>query len=68
MFHFSPDELNSVHNPDMPDLKPTAKSTVMKEDRDPDPITNNVFKCALADFMAGNYNVSVSRWRLCVEE
>ena len=49
-----------MHSPDEPDLTPTAKATVMKEDRDPDLISNNLIKCALGDFVAGNYNVSVT--------
>jgi hypothetical protein len=42
-----PHDLNSVHSPIEKDLKPTAEALVMQEDRNPDPITDNVFKCAL---------------------
>jgi hypothetical protein len=54
-----PGQLNTVHNPDEPDLPATTSAIVMQEDRNPDPIVEDVFKCALADFSAGSYNVSV---------
>lgn len=54
-----PEELNKVHNPNEPDLKPTAKAVVMAEDRNADPISNDGISCALGDFAAGSYNVSV---------
>jgi hypothetical protein len=48
-----------VRNPGEPDLTPTNSAPVLAEDRDPEPIADNVFACALADFPAGSYNVSV---------
>ena len=54
-----PEELNTVHNPSEPDLEATSDSPVMKEDFNPDPISENVFSCALGDFEAGSYNVSI---------
>ena len=54
-----PEELNRVHNPNEPDLKPTAKAVVMAEDGNADPISENAIRCALGDFTAGSYNISV---------
>jgi len=52
-------QLNTVRSPAEPDLTPTNSAPVLAEDRDPEPIAENVYKCALADFPAGSYNVSV---------
>ena len=48
-----------MRNPAEPDLTPTNSAPVLAEDRDPEPIADNVYMCALADFPAGSYNVSV---------
>jgi hypothetical protein len=42
-----PDDLNAVQNPREGDLKPTSEAVVMQEDRNPDPIIENQFMCAL---------------------
>jgi hypothetical protein len=54
-----PGELNSGKNPTEPDIKLPGGADVMPEDRDPDPISEDQIVCALGDFMAGSYNVSV---------
>ena len=52
-------QLNTVRNPAMPDLAPSNSAPVLAEDRDPEPIAETVYTCALADFPAGSFNVSV---------
>jgi len=52
-------QLNTVRNPAEPDLPPTNSAPVLAEDRDPEPIAENILACAVADFPAGSYNVSV---------
>ena len=52
-------QLNTVRNPAEPDLPPTNSAPVLAEDRDPEPIAENILACAVADFPAGSYNVSI---------
>ena len=54
-----PDDLNTVSNPNEPDLASASSAPVMPEDREADPIAEDVISCALGDFSAGSYNVSL---------
>ena len=54
-----PGSLNSIRDPLRPDTPPVTTAAVMKEDRNPAPIAFDTYQCALGDFPAGSYNVSV---------